>query len=163
MTVQSFYDIGAAREDVGAESLTRAQALEMLALCDRTLATAGGLVASTSLVATLAHLRAALRDRIGQVRSYVAKVRAELARAPEGPLAATLAAKVKLAIKQSAQTLTDTDKAVSGTNAPLLPDFLEAMKKILAGLALATPAWVWAIGAGLVGVAGLTLLTRGRR
>jgi hypothetical protein len=162
--VESFYDIGAAIEDVGAAAeMTRAQGLEVLALCDKTLATADGLVASTSLVATLAHLRPALRDRIAQVRGYVAKVRAELARVPEGPLAALLANKVKLATKQAAKTLADTDKAVSGTNAPLLPDFLEAMKQILAGLALATPPWVWAIGVGLLGVAGVAMLTRGRR
>jgi len=161
----SFFDIGCACNDdtvSGADALTRAQALDALGLVDRTLSNAYSLIQRVSFVAARANLKIALSDQINQLRGYAGKVRAEVAKAPEGPLAASLAAKVTLAAKQAHKALGDTDKAVSGSQAPLLPDFLAAMKQILAGAALALPGWVWPVGAGLAAVSAL-VLARGRR
>lgn len=130
-------------------TVTRAQALELLGLVDKNLSTAFSLVGNVSFVAARAGLKKAILDQLTQLRGYAAKVRAEVSKAPPGPLATTIAAKVQLAAKQAIKALADTDKAVSGSNAPLLPDFLDAMKQILKGAALATPWWVWALGAGL--------------
>lgn len=166
--MSSYFDIGCAAEEgtvSGADAVTRAQALDLLALVDKHLTIAHDLIDEISFAnvpAVWTGQKAALFDQIRQLRGYASKVRAELVKAPEGPLSPTLAAKAQLAAKQAVKALSDTDKAVNGARSPLLPEFLEAMKQILAGLANAVPAWAWAVGAGLLGLTAISMLPRAR-